>query len=134
MGKIIITGGNFSNGKTPPPGDEYRNCNFSYTEPLTEDGKKVGHQLFPGDDMPRTFHRCNMRNCIPPKNAALTKCITPIMEVFESEAIKGKECRAVKLYGHTDKNTREAKHTVQPQIISKPLKERIVTFKDKVSV
>ena len=127
----IITGGNFSNGKTPPPGDEYRNCNFSYSAPLTDKDGKIGHQLFPGDDTPRTFHRCNMRNCIPPKNATLTKCITPIMEDSDDEVIMGKHCRVVRIYGHTDKSTGKAHHFEQAKTLIKTLKELVVTYKDK---
>jgi len=37
----IVKGGNFSNGAKPPLANEYHNCNFSYSEPLTDTDSNI---------------------------------------------------------------------------------------------
>lgn len=129
---VIQEGGNFSNGKVPPDADEYRHCNFTYTNPITlSNGKKAGHQIFPGNIKPLKFHRCNMRNCIPPDNAILTNCITPIIESFEAENINGKDCTGFRLYGITDQTTHKAVYKNVVEENFKPNKVMKVTFTDK---
>jgi len=72
---------NFRGQATPSIIDtEYRKCNFSTMNCLTVDGQKKGMILFPGDDTPRTFRRCNMVNCEPPPDSMLIKCNTTIRE------------------------------------------------------
>jgi len=130
----VIKGGNFSNGKTPPEADEYRHCNFAYTIPITDkDGNKVGHQLFPKDSTPRTFHRCNMSNCIPPNNAILTKCITPIIESFDSVNIDGKEAEGYRLYGVTDQVTKKPVYRKNILEHFTVKTETITTFPEKIA-
>lgn len=117
---VIIRHGNFSNGKKPPEADEYRNCNFSFTSPIDNAGVKTGHIIFPNNTKPLLFYSCNMRNCIPPDNAVLTNCITPIIEDFEAEVIDGKVCTGDRLFGYTDRDTKKAVYKAVPKIMSKP--------------
>ena len=79
----IIEGKNYHD-KTGPPdiplADEYRDCNFSQVDCIDDDGDKKGVRLFPGDDTPRTFTRCNMKNCEPPPLSTCVKCNQAIIE------------------------------------------------------
>lgn len=64
--------------KTPiadiPKDLEYQHCNFSQKTCVDDGGVKKGHRLFPGDDTPRTFIRCNMCNCEPPPGSTCVQC------------------------------------------------------------
>ncbi len=59
---------NFVGQVTPSVIDtEYESCNFSQPVPIDLAGLKRGVRLFPGDDTPRTFVRCNLVNAeVPP--------------------------------------------------------------------
>ena len=47
--------------------DVYEQCNFMSRQINEVNGLKVGVRLFPGDDTPRTFIRCNLINReVPP--------------------------------------------------------------------
>lgn len=65
-------------GKTTPSAidEEYVSCNFCQSAPGTQNGQKVPVRLFPGDDTPRTFRRCNLTNCLPPPGSTLDRCTT----------------------------------------------------------
>ena len=71
---------NFS-GLTRPPAPydtetEFEQCNFTQPAPDTSGPDPVGVRLWPGDDTPRTFFRCNLLNCEPPPGSTVTKCLT----------------------------------------------------------
>lgn len=69
---------NFSGQTTPSVIDvEYRNCNFSQELPDPNLPNKV--RIFPGDDTPRTFVRCNLVNCEVPPASTVTSCNTSIV-------------------------------------------------------
>lgn len=69
---------NFSGQATPSVIDtEYRNCNFAQTLPDPNLPNRV--RLFPGDDTPRTFIRCNLVNCEVPPGSTVLKCNTSIV-------------------------------------------------------
>ena len=57
-----------------PVDTEYRNCNFSQKTCVHGTDDPKGHRLFPGDDTPRTFIRCNMCNCEPPPGSVYINC------------------------------------------------------------
>lgn len=73
---------NFSGLTIPPaPYDtetEFLMCNFTQPAPDTSGANPVGIRLWPGDDTPRTFTRCNMLNCEPPPGSTVTKCLTAL--------------------------------------------------------
>lgn len=59
---------NFTGQATPSIVDtEYRRCNFTQETAHT--------RLFPGDDTPRTFTRCNLKNCDLPPGSATVGCM-----------------------------------------------------------
>ena len=69
---------NFSGQVTPSVIDsEYRNCNFAQTLPDPNLPNRV--RIFPGDDTPRTFYRCNLVNCEVPPGSTVIKCNTSIV-------------------------------------------------------
>ena len=77
---------NFSNQDIPSVMDtEYRNCNFTHTDAVQDGATWKGHRLFPGDNTPRTFIHCNMRNCEPPPGSTLIKSTCHVIrpEVFD---------------------------------------------------
>ena len=72
---------NFSGQTTPSIVDlEYKHCNFMQPQCTERNGKKVGIRLFPGDDTPRTFIRCNLSNCELPPGSTTTRCNQTIAE------------------------------------------------------
>ena len=78
----MTEGKNFSGQATPSIIDtEYRHCNFAQQAPVNVAGKMRGVRLFPGDDTPRTFIKCNMMNCEPPPGSTVDDCLTCIKEV-----------------------------------------------------
>lgn len=69
---------NFSGQVTPSIIDvEYKRCNFSQI--LSDPNLPNRVRLFPGDDTPRTFFRCNLVNCETPPGSIVTKCNTSIV-------------------------------------------------------
>ena len=69
---------NFSGQATPSIIDtEYQRCNFAQVLPDPNLPNRV--RLFPGDDTPRTFFRCNLVNCEVPPGSTVTKCNTSIV-------------------------------------------------------
>lgn len=69
---------NFSGQVTPSIVDtEYRQCNFSQALPDPNLPNRV--RIFPGDDTPRTFFRCNLVNCEVPPGSTVIKCNTSIV-------------------------------------------------------
>ena len=56
---------NFSGQVSPDVGGEteFFRCNFSQPEPVLDGEDYIGVRLFPGDDTPRTFTKCNLVNC-----------------------------------------------------------------------
>ncbi len=69
---------NFSGQATPSIIDtEYQRCNFTQTLPDPNLPNRV--RLFPGDDTPRTFFRCNLVNCEVPPGSTVIKCNTSIV-------------------------------------------------------
>lgn len=72
---------NFSRQQTPSIIDtQYIGCNFFQDQPDEVDGKKVGVRLFPGDDTPRHFERCNLINCLVAPGSTFHDCNTAIVE------------------------------------------------------
>lgn len=77
----MTKGKNFSGQVTPSTIDtEYESCNFTQEQPVGVGGNMQGVRLFPGDDTPRTFTRCNMTNCEPPPGSAVTDCNLTVVE------------------------------------------------------
>jgi hypothetical protein len=70
-----------------PVDSEYVDCNFTRLQPDMSGAQPVGVRLFPGDDTPRTFIRCNLINCEPPPGSSVINCNTTISEygVFDFE-------------------------------------------------
>lgn len=69
---------NFSGQATPSIIDtEYQRCNFAQTLPDPNLPNRV--RIFPGDDTPRTFIRCNLVNCEVPPGSTVTRCNTSIV-------------------------------------------------------
>ena len=69
---------NFSGQATPSIIDtEYQRCNFAQVLPDPNLPNRV--RLFPGDDTPRTFFRCNLVNCEVPPDSTVIKCNTSIV-------------------------------------------------------
>jgi len=78
---MTTTGRNFSGQVTPSVMDtEYIACNFRQPDCIDDGGVKKGVRLFPGDDTPRTFIRCNLSNCEPPPGSTCTLCNQAIRE------------------------------------------------------
>jgi hypothetical protein len=77
----MTEGRNFSGQVTPSIIDtEYVRCNFSLPYPVDSGGGVlVGVRLFPGDDTPRTFTRCNLINCEPPPGSTVIDCLTSLI-------------------------------------------------------
>lgn len=72
---------NFAGQTTPSVIDtEYERCNFTQFGLRDDAGKKRGIRLFPGDDTPRTFTRCNLVNAEVPPGSAIIDCNTTIRE------------------------------------------------------
>lgn len=59
---------------------EYEECNFSQPQPVDNAGVKTGVRIFPGDDTPRTFIRCNLVNCELPPDSSVIDCLQIIMQ------------------------------------------------------
>lgn len=79
---MTVFNGNFSGMITPSVIDsEYVECNFSQPAPIDVAGSKKGARIFPGDDTPRTFTRCNLVNAEPPPGSTINECNTTIMEI-----------------------------------------------------
>ncbi len=116
-----------------PEADEYQHCNFAFASPVEKDGKKVGVHLFAGNTKNLKFHRCNMTNRIPPDNAVFTKCITPIIEQFDSVNIDGKEAEGFRLYGNTNQITKEAVYRKDVLDNFTIKKEETITYSEKVA-
>lgn len=72
---------NFSGQGTPSIADDtYYRCNFSQPQPVFHtDGLAHGVRLFPGDDTPRAFLRCNLTNCEVPPGSTVEDCNTAIV-------------------------------------------------------
>ena len=87
----MIKNKNFSGLLVPDIIDtEYFECNFSHRLPIEVAGQKVGVRIFPDDDTPRTFTRCNLVNTQVPPNSVVTSCNTTIKEsqvLIDSEII-----------------------------------------------
>lgn len=76
----IIKNKVFTDLSLVPKADEYHHCNFGQLQPLDDNGVKVAHRLFPGDDTPRTFYRCNLSNVEPPPGSTCIMSNTWIVE------------------------------------------------------
>lgn len=79
----VTTRRNFTGQSIPSVVDtEYHNCNFSQTlsDPnvVNDPNEPAKVRIFPGDDTPRTFYRCNLVNCEVPPGSTVTKCNTSI--------------------------------------------------------
>ena len=60
---------------------EYERCNFSRTNAIDSGGGvMVGVDIFPGDNTPRPFTRCNMMNVAIHPEWTIVKCNTTIRE------------------------------------------------------
>ncbi len=75
---------NFSGQATPSILDtEYSNCNFTQVLPdpnvVSDPNEPARVRIFPGDDTPRMFFRCNLVNCEVPPGSIVIKCNTSII-------------------------------------------------------
>lgn len=74
----IVERKNFSGQATSSITDtEYSRCNFAQVLPDPNLPNRV--RIFPGDDTPRTFFRCNLVNCQVPSGSIIIKCNTSIV-------------------------------------------------------
>jgi hypothetical protein len=107
----MITEKNFFGETDPDVGGEteFTNCNFAHPQPVLDGADYIGVRVFPGDDTPRTFTRCNLVNCEVPPGSTMTKCNRAIVRrnvVTNSEDIViGAETITVEIkanlcYGH----------------------------------
>lgn len=86
---------NFAGLATPPPPfdqeTEFEQCNFA--QPAPRPGTPVrGVRLWPGNNTPRTFRRCNLSNCEPPPGSTIVDCNTALVsrqEETETATIDG---------------------------------------------
>lgn len=62
-----------------PVDTDYFSCNFVQDQPVDNAGSWEGVRLFPGDDTPRVFTRCNLLNCEPPPGSTVIDCQTGII-------------------------------------------------------
>ena len=77
----MISNKSYYDNLSPDVGDEteFFECNFTQPEPVDSGGGVyVGGRLFPGDDTPRTFTRCNLVNAEVPPGSTIVKCNTSI--------------------------------------------------------
>ena len=78
----MIRNKNFS-GVDPtalPNETQFELCNFAKLAPGTPAPNPTGVRLWPGDNTPRTFVRCNLTNCEPPPGSTLINCNTALVE------------------------------------------------------
>jgi len=95
-----------------PVDAEYLECNFAQPAPFNTNR---GHRLFPGDDTPRTFTRCNLVNCEPPPGSTLVLCNTTIAEydivshtdevVVDSVVVSSVDYHNFRIYGRYNPDT-----------------------------
>ncbi len=93
----------------PPPYDretEFEQCNFTQPAPDTSGANPVGVRLWPGDDTPRTFFRCNMLNCEPPPGSTVTKCLTAMKSFGLDGTVVEVEIDSVVLHSYQNKFNR----------------------------
>ena len=81
---MAVVNKNFSKVTTPlPPFDtetEFIGCNFSKRVPDTSGVNPIGVRLWPGDDTPRIFTKCNLMNCEPPPGSTIVGGNTCVKE------------------------------------------------------
>lgn len=123
---LLISNKKFSN--TPvadiPVDTEYTGCNFARQAPDSLGPPVVGVRLFPGDDTPRTFVRCNLVNCEPPPGSTLIRCNTTIREagvaietddvVVDGVTVSTTQKTATFVYGRYNPDTGEYDYEVPP--------------------
>ena len=102
----MISHKNFT--KTPvaeiPVDTEYFQCNFARPAPIDVGGLMRGTRLFPGDDTPRIFTRCNLVNCEPPPGSTVIDCNTWIVErnvVTSTDRVRVNGGRNLKIDHHS---------------------------------
>ena len=71
---------NYSGNPDPDVGGEteFFRCNFTQPEPVLDGADYIGTRLFPGDDTPRTFTKCNLVNCEVPPGSTIVSGNTTI--------------------------------------------------------
>jgi|GEM_PF-6888936 len=108
---MTVRNRNFSGQVTPTIVAEiYEGCNFCQPAPRRDkDGEVIGVRLFPGDDRPRRFVRCNLVNCEPPPGSELIDCNTTLCEPIDLETDAGKPIdeKGHRVYGRLDTKTNE---------------------------
>jgi len=69
----VIEKKNYSGQVSPDVGGEteFFRCNFSQPEPVLDGADYIGTRLWPGDDTPRTFTKCNLVNCAFPPGSTV---------------------------------------------------------------
>ena len=67
---------NYSGQVAPDVGGEteFERCNFAQPEPVLDGALYIGTRLWPGDDTPRTFTKCNLVNCHTPPGSVMIDC------------------------------------------------------------
>jgi hypothetical protein len=63
-----------------PKNRSYLGCNLGRTQPDMSGPEPKGVRLFPNDDTPRRFERCNLINCEVPPGSEVIDCNTAIIE------------------------------------------------------
>lgn len=133
LGQSVELQSTFSVTDLPVLSDQtYQRCNFSQESPADDgQGGFTGVRLFPGDDTPKTFTRCNLMNCMPPPGSTLTKCLTVIKEsdvlissediVIDGQTIGQIEERGSRAHGKVNEQTLEVDMFPQPlETIGRP--------------
>ena len=110
-----------------PDDVEFIECNFMRTAPDKSGADPVGTRLWPGDDTPRTFIKCNLINCEPPPASNLVRCNTFVVEygvpdpanddVVFVDGIEVGRRRHFKriLYGRWNNDLQEFQHLATPR-------------------
>jgi hypothetical protein len=113
-----------------PVDSEYVECNFSRPQPDTGGAQPVGIRLFPGDDTPRTFIRCNLVNCELPPGSTTVECNTTIAEygVFDydetitvdSVVVNTRTFTKMVVHGRYDPDTESYVYLPAPEEVPEP--------------
>ena len=138
---------NFSHQIEPEVGKEteFVECNFTQEQPVLDEktGKMRGLRIFPNDDTPRTFIRCNMCNCEVPPGSTVEKCNTAIFEREVEDGVKeitvGTDTIEVankfsRHWGMYDPKTLEIQYLEEPHIFPEASEEeQILQEKDALT-
>ena len=126
---MIIFDKNFANmdPATIPVADEYIQCNFTQHVPDTSGANPKGVRLFPGDNTPRIFRKCNLVNCEVPPGSTIENCNTTIKEfdiprgeetiTVGGQVVHSRTLTKQRIHGRVDPITKEYVYLPTPEEI-----------------